>query len=64
MSSDFKLKTMKDNKIELGSLVRVIKLNKSGVVLGRISNKKWLVTFPNKVSLPYSESELEINNID
>lgn len=55
---------MTNQKIELGSLVRVIKLNKSGVVIGKVGSKKWLVTFPTKISLPYLESELEVNDLN
>ena len=48
-------------KAEFGSLVRVVKINKSGVIVGKVG-RMWLVTFPNGTSTLHGTSELEINS--
>jgi hypothetical protein len=53
-------KKKKSIKIQFGSLVRAIKINKSGVVVGKVG-RMWLVTFPNGESKLFSSNELENN---
>lgn len=55
-------KKAKKEKIQIGSMVRVISINKSGVVLNKLG-RQWLVTFPNETSILCLSSELEINQI-
>ena len=46
-------------KIQVGTTVRVVKLNKSGVVVNQLG-RHWLVTFPDGTTTPHSKSELEV----
>jgi len=55
-------KKVKKEKIQLGTMVRVVKINKSGVIANQLG-RHWLVTFPNGTSTLHLTSELEINQI-
>jgi len=54
------VKKPKKEKIQFGTMVRVVKLNKSGVVVNQLG-RHWLVTFPDGTSTLHSKSELEVN---
>ena len=50
---------MTNKKIELGSMVHVTKLNKSGVVINKLG-RHWLVKFIDETSVLFLKSELEV----
>lgn len=52
---------MSKQKIQIGAMVRVVKRNKSGVIVGKLG-RHWLVTFPDDTSTLHSTSELELVN--
>jgi hypothetical protein len=53
---------MAKKTIKFGSMVRVLEINKSGIVIDK-NGEKWLVAFANGDKLPYHSGELEVNTL-